>query len=100
MIQLTQGDFRVYAIYKVQDRLTDKKVHAIIDGLNPNLRASEVRDGKKHIREEAYSIVENIASINGLQRTRNFSKQKRPEKKTNHLKTTVRFYCCTLCLIA
>ena len=66
--------FRVYATYKVQDRLTDKKVHAIIDGLNPNLRASEVRDGKKHIREfyamsaeEAYSILENIASINGLQ---------------------------------
>ena len=66
--------FRVYATYAVPDRLTDKKVHALIDGLNPSLRAIEHNNGKKHVREfyamsaeQAYSILENIAAVNGLQ---------------------------------
>lgn len=67
--------FRVYATYDVQDRLTDKKVHSIIDRLNPGLRAIENNNGKKHVREfyamsaeDAYKILEDIAAINGLQR--------------------------------
>ena len=65
--------FRVYATYKVHERLTDKKVHSIIDRLNPDLRAIENNNGKKHVREfyamgaeDAYKILEDIASINGL----------------------------------
>ena len=30
--------FRIYATYEVQSRLSDLKVHSIIDKLNPNLR--------------------------------------------------------------
>ena len=66
--------FRVYATYKVKNRLTDKKVHSIIDRLNPGLRAIENNNGKKHVREfyamsaeDAYKILEDIASVNGLQ---------------------------------
>ena len=66
--------FRIYATYDVHDRLTDKKVHSIIDRLNPGLRAIENNNGKKHVREfyamsaeDAYKILEDIASINGLQ---------------------------------
>ena len=66
--------FRIYATYEVSDRLTDKKVHSIIDRLNPGLRAIENNNGKKHVREfyamsaeDAYKILEDIASINGLQ---------------------------------
>ena len=64
--------FRVYAVYQVSTRLSDKSVHAIIDKLNPNLRAIEVIKGKKREREfyamsaeDAYLILEAIAEIHG-----------------------------------
>lgn len=63
--------FRVYATYEVNSRLSDKKIHAIIDKLNPNLRAIENFEGKERKREfyamtpeDAYSILEAIAEIN------------------------------------
>lgn len=64
--------FRVYATYDVEEKLSDKKVHNLIDQLNPNLRAVEEFDGKPRIREfyemsaeEAYALLENIAAISG-----------------------------------
>jgi len=64
--------FRVYATYEVTSRLSDLKIHSIIDRLNPNLRSIENFDGKKRIREfyamtaeDAYSILEAIAEIHG-----------------------------------
>lgn len=66
--------FRLYAYYEVASRLTDMKLHAMIDKLNPNLRAIEDFNGKKRVREfyameakEAYSILETIAELNGMQ---------------------------------
>lgn len=65
--------FRLYAYYKVSARLTDMKLHSLIDKLNPNLRSIEDFKGKKRIREfyamdahDAYSILETIAEINNL----------------------------------
>ena len=64
--------FRVYATYEVDSALSDKKLHTILDKLNPELRSMEEIDGKKRIREfyamtpeDAYSILEAIAEING-----------------------------------
>lgn len=63
--------FRVYATFRVQSRLSDKKIHSIIDKLNPNLRAIETFEGKKRVREfyamqpeDAYQLFEAIAEIN------------------------------------
>ena len=63
--------FRVYATYEVDSALSDKKLHTILDKLNPELRSQEEVDGKKRIREfyamtpeDAYSILEAIAEIN------------------------------------
>lgn len=63
--------FRVYATYEVDSALSDKKLHSILDKLNPDLRSMEDVDGKKRIREfyamspeDAYSILEAIAEIN------------------------------------
>lgn len=39
--------FRVYATYEVHSRLSDKKVHSIIDKLNPNLRSIDNFKGQK-----------------------------------------------------
>lgn len=66
--------FRVYATYEVSSRLSDKKVHSIIDRLNPNLRSVDNSNGHRRVREfyamkpeEAYSILEAIAEINGCE---------------------------------
>ncbi|MBQ9742984.1 MAG: GIY-YIG nuclease family protein [Ruminococcus sp.] len=62
--------FRVYATYEVGSRLSDLKIHSIIDKLNPNLRSIENFKGQKRVREfyamkpeDAYSILEAIAEI-------------------------------------
>ena len=64
--------FRIYATYEVEERLTDLKLHAMIDQLNPNLRSIDNVDGKKRVREfyamtpeQAYSILETIAVLGG-----------------------------------
>ncbi len=64
--------FRVYATYEVSSRLSDVKIHSIIDKLNPNLRSVESFNGKQRVREfyamspeDAYSILEAIAEIHG-----------------------------------
>ena len=63
--------FRVYATYEVDSNLSDKKLHSILDKLNPELRSTEEVDGKRRVREfyamppeDAYSILEAIAEIN------------------------------------
>ena len=64
--------FRIYATYEVEERLTDLKLHALIDQFNPNLRSIDNVDGKKRVREfyamspeQAYSILETIAVLGG-----------------------------------
>ena len=66
--------FRLYAYYEVPQRLTDKKLHELIDIINPDLRAIEEFDGKRRTREfynmtseKAYKILQAIAQINGLE---------------------------------
>ena len=70
--------FRVYATYEVDSALSDKKLHAILDKLNPDLRSTEEVDGKKRVREfyamppeDAYAILEAIAEIKSSASGRN-----------------------------
>lgn len=64
--------FRVYATYQVDAPLQDKKLHSIIDQLNPELRAIDTFDGKTRTKEfyamsaeDAYMLLENIATLSG-----------------------------------
>lgn len=64
--------FRVYATYEVSKPLQDKELHNLIDGLNPELRTIDTFDGKTRTKEfyamtkeDAYSLLERIASISG-----------------------------------
>lgn len=66
--------FRVYATYEVETRLSDLKLHRMIDKINPNLRAVDEFEGKKRAREfyamspqDAYSIFEAMAQIHGCE---------------------------------
>ncbi len=79
--------FRVYATYEVSARLTDMKIHDVIDKLNPNLRSIDNVDGKKRVREfyamskeDAYSLLEAIAEINGLEKNLKLWSQTAKEK--------------------
>ena len=65
--------FRIYATYEVDSELSDKKLHSILDKLNPALRSMDEIDGKKRVREfyamppeDVYEILEAIAEINGF----------------------------------
>ena len=67
-------EFKAYAIYEVESELTDKKLHKLIDTLNPNLRSRAEYSGKKHPKEffmmsaeEAFFLLECIATISGTQ---------------------------------
>ena len=67
--------FRVYATYEVSSRLSDLKIHEIIDRLNPDLRSIESFEGKKRVREfyaispeDAFELLRAIAEINGMER--------------------------------
>lgn len=67
--------FRLYAYYEVSERLTDLKLHEMIDKLNPSLRSIDVFNGKKRIREfyamdahDAFSILETIAQISNTRK--------------------------------
>lgn len=66
--------FRVYATYEVSSRLTDLKLHDVIEKLNPNLRTVERTEGKVRKREffamapeDAYALLEAMAEIHGTQ---------------------------------
>ena len=80
--------FRVYATYEVNSKLTDKKVHNIIDSLNPDLRSIETVDGKERKREffsmtkeAAYDLLKAIAEINGLEKNLRIWKMSEDDKK-------------------
>lgn len=69
--ECTPFAFRIYATYEVNSRLVDKKLHALIDNLNSNLRSIDEYNGQKRVREfyamsaeKAYSILKSIAEIN------------------------------------
>lgn len=78
--------FRVYATYEVSSRLSDKKIHGIIDKLNPNLRAIDSFEGKKRVREfyamtpeDAYDLLKSIAELNGLEKNLKLSTPNKQE---------------------
>ena len=89
--------FRLYAYYEVSARLTDLKLHEMIDKLNPNLRSIDEFNGKKRVREfyamdvhDAYSILETIAEINGLKDQLHLVEPTKEDLKDNDEATEIR----------
>ncbi len=77
--------FRVYATYAVNARLTDLKIHEMIDRINPDLRSIDTVNGKKRVREfyamsaeDAYLMFEAMAEIHG---TTDLLVKIKPDKK-------------------
>ena len=60
-------EYEVYATYETPGNLEDKKLHKLIDNLNPDLRVSKDREFFVMSAEDAYELLEAIAIISGSQ---------------------------------
>lgn len=69
-------DYEVFATYETSGKLEDKKLHKLIDQLNPDLRVSKNREFFVMSAEDAYELLEAIATISG-------SQDKLKRRKTN-----------------
>lgn len=60
-------EYEIYATYETPGKLEDKKLHQLIDNLNPDLRVSHNREFFIMSAAEAYQLLEAIAIISGSQ---------------------------------
>lgn len=58
-------EYEIYATYETSGNLEDKKLHKMIDNLNPELRVSSNREFFIMTPDEAYELLEAIATISG-----------------------------------
>ena len=58
-------EYEVYATYETPGNLEDRKLHDIIDMLNPDLRVSKNREFYVITPEDAFSLLKSIAIISG-----------------------------------
>ena len=58
-------EYEVYATYETSGKLEDKTLHRMIDNLNQELRVSSNREFFVMSPEEAYALLEAIATISG-----------------------------------
>lgn len=89
--------FRVFATFETSSRLSDVKIHALIDRLNPHLRAIENFEGKKRVREfyamtkeDAYELLKSIAEITGQEGKLHKHGLTQTENKDEKLAETIR----------
>ena len=71
-------EYEVYATYETSGNLEDKKLHKMIDNLNPDLRVTSNREFFVMSPQEAYDLLESIAVISG---TKEKLKKTKIEKK-------------------
>lgn len=57
--------YEVYATYETSGKLEDKKLHKMIDNLNPDLRVTSNREFFVMTPQEAFELLEAIATISG-----------------------------------
>lgn len=81
-------EYEIYATYETKGELEDKKLHHLIDKLNPELRISANREFYLMSAEDAYDLLDAIRCISGsnnkLERVKtnpniNKAKDRRPQ---------------------
>ena len=58
-------EYETYATYETSGNLEDKKLHKMIDNLNPDLRVTSNREFFVMSPQEAFDLLEAIATISG-----------------------------------
>ena len=76
-------EYEVYATYETSGNLEDKKLHRLIDNLNPDLRVSKNREFFVLEPEDAYELLEAISIISG---TKDKLKKLKPQQTNKPLK--------------
>lgn len=86
-------EYEVYATYETSGNLEDKKLHKMIDNLNPDLRVTKSREFFILSPEQAYELLESIAIISG---TKEKLKKEKPDikKKQTIRRPPVNFTLC------
>lgn len=85
-------EYEVYATYETAGHIEDKKLHRMIDNLNPDLRVSKGREFYVMTPDDAFEMLEAIATISGtikkLKKTKGTEakKQKKKNPPVNFLK--------------
>lgn len=78
-------EYEVYATYETSGNLEDKKLHKMIDNLNPDLRIAKNREFFIMSPEEAYELLESIATISGtaekLKKVKDTARRVRKKKR-------------------
>ena len=87
-------DYEIYATYETPGNLEDKKLHKLIDNLNPDLRVSKNREFFVMTPEDAYELLEAIATISGSMDR--LEKMKTKPIKQNVKRPPINFYACGL----
>lgn len=78
-------EYEIYATYETSGQLEDKKLHRLIDNLNPDLRVSKNREFFIMSAEDAFDLLDAIATINGSQ-----DKLKKVKKESSNSERTAR----------
>ena len=88
-------EYEIYATYETSGKLEDKKLHKMIDNLNPDLRISKNREFFILSPEDAYELLESIATISG---TKDKLKKVKtvPAKKQKTKRPPVNFFKCNI----
>lgn len=90
-------EYEVYATYETSGNLEDKKLHKMIDNLNPDLRVSKNREFFVMSAEEAYELLEAIAVISGSQDKLKRMKDVKKQNSTQIIRRpAINFYKCGL----
>ena len=87
-------EYEVYATYETSGNLEDKKLHKLIDNLNPDLRVSKNREFFVMTPEDAYELLEAIAIISGTLDKLVLLKKKVSDNKQIQKKPPLNFAKC------
>lgn len=85
-------EYEIYATYETSGNLEDKKLHRMIDNLNPDLRVSKGREFFVMSPDDAFDLLEAIATISGTTGKLKRIKTKKPTQKTK--KPAINFAKC------
>lgn len=87
-------EYEIYATYETSGNLEDKKLHKLIDNLNPDLRVSKNREFFVMKPQEAYELLEAIAIISDSQDKLHLFKEEKSEHKQKTKRPAINFREC------
>lgn len=85
--------YEVYATYETDRKLSDKQLHNLIDSLNPDLRVTKNREFFLLEPDDAYKLLEAIATISGTKDKLKLAVNVDSQKQVVH-KPPVNFRAC------